>query len=179
MVYHIISGVVTFITIAVPVMMHVTMKKDTSQLRPFKVPSMQKIPAVLIVLGLVMLCFTGTAMKVPQKSELWFEKSDQTSVQIIIAGDDWTINDNLVAYKGDTVYSILERCSEKNGFSIDSTYYAQFDATLVNSINNDMGGTNGKYWQYYVNGELVNLGADKCVITNGDALRWSFEAPSS
>ena len=179
MVYHMISGVVTFIAIAVPVMMYVTRKKDTMQLHPFKVSTMHKIPAVLIVLGLVVLCFSGSAMKVPQKSELWFEKSDQTSVRIVIVGDDWTIDDNLIAYKGDTAFSILERCSEKNGFSVDSTYYAQFDSTLVNSINNDMGGSNGKYWQYYVNGELPDVGADKCMITNGDSLRWSFEVPPS
>jgi len=178
MIYHMISGVVTFIANAVPVMMYVTMKKDTMQLRLFKEPTiMYKIPAILIVLGLVVLSFTGSAMKVPEKSELWFEKSDQTSVLIVIVGDDWSISDNLVAFKGDTAFSILERCSEKNGFPIDSTYYAQFDSTLINSINNVVGGTNGKYWQYYVNGEMLSVGANKCVITNGDSLRWSFEVP--
>ena len=110
MVYHMISGVVTFITIAVPVMLYVTKKKDASKLHPFKVSTMHKIPAVLIVLSLVVLCFSGSAMKVPQKSELWFEKSNQTSVRIVIVGDDWTIDDNLIAYMGDTAFSILERC---------------------------------------------------------------------
>lgn len=179
MVFHMISGIVTFIAIAVPVMMYFTKNKETLQIRPFNVPTMHMIPAILIVLGLVFLCFSGTAMKVPQKSEIWFEKSDQTSVQIVITGDDWVINDNLVAYKGDTAFSILERCSEKKGFSIDSTYFAQFDSTLINAINDDTGGTNGKYWQYYVNNELGSIGADKCTITNGDSLRWSFETLSN
>ena len=175
MVYHMISGVVTFIAIAVPVMLYVSQKKDTFQLRPFKLTAMHKVPAVLLVVGLVALSFTGTAMKVPEKSEIWLEKSDQTSVHIVIIGDSWTINDNLVAYPGDTAFSILERCAEKKGFSVDSTYYAQFDSTLVNAINNAVSGTGGKYWQYYVNGNLPNVGADKCIITNGDSLRWSFE----
>jgi hypothetical protein len=179
MVYHMISGVVTFTVIAVPVMTYVTMKKGSLQVRPFKLTAKHKIPAVLLVLGLVALSFTGTALKVPQKSEVWLEKSDQTSVRITIVGDDWTINDNLVAYPGDTAFSILERSAEKNGFSVDFTYYAQFDSTLVNSINNAVSGTDGKYWQYYVNGVLPNIGADKCVLTNGDALQWSFEVPPS
>jgi hypothetical protein len=179
MVYHMISGVVTFIAIAVPVLMYVSMKKDSMQLRPFKLTAMHKIPAFLLVLGLVALSFTGTALKVPQKSEVWLEKSDQTSVRIIIVGDSWTINDNLVAFTGDTAFSILERCSKKNGFSVGSTYYAQFDSTLVDSINNAVSGTDGKYWQYYVNGVLPNVGADKCVLTNGDSLKWSFEVPPS
>lgn len=177
MAYHMISGIVTFIAIAVPVMTYITRQKDTTQPRPFYVATKHKLPAVLIVLVLITLCFTGTAMKIPQKSELWFEKSDQTSIHIMITGDDWTINDHIIAYTGETAFSILIRCSEKNGFSVDSTYYEQFDSTLVNSINNDVGGTDGKYWQYYVNGELPSIGADKCTITNGDSLRWSFEVP--
>ena len=177
MVYHMISGVVTFLAIGLPVLMYVAKKKDSMYLQPFKLKTIHKVPVVLLVLGLVALSFTGTAMKVPERSEIWLEKSDQTSVRIEIVGDGWIISDNLVAYKEDTAFSLLERCSEKNGFSVDSIYYAQFDSTLVNSINNGVGGTNGKYWQYYVNGELPNVGADKCMITNGDSLRWSFEVP--
>ena len=177
MVYHILSGVVTFLAIGLPVLMYVAKKKDSIHLQPFKLKTFHKIPVVLLVLGLMTLSFTGTAMKVPQKSEIWLEKSNQTSVRIEIFGDGWTISDNLVAYKGDTAFSLLERCSVKNGFSLKSTYYAQFDSTLIDSINNAVGGTNGKYWQYYVNGELPNIGADKCMITNGDSLLWSFEAP--
>jgi hypothetical protein len=177
MLYHMISGVVTFIAIAVPAIMYVTWKKDTVQFHPFKLTARHKIPAVLLVLGLVALAVTGTAMRVPQKSEVWLEKSNQTSVRITIAGDGWTITDNLVAYTGDTAFSILQRCSENQGFSVDSTYYPQFDSTLVNAINNAVGGTDGRYWQYYVNGQLPPVGADKYHMTNGDTLLWSFEVP--
>jgi hypothetical protein len=179
MAYHMISGVVTFIAVAVPVLMYITLKKDNTQLRPFKLTAKHKIPAVLLVLGLVALSFTGTAMKIPQKSEVWLEKSDQTSVHITINGDGWIIQDNLIAYTGDTAFSLLERCSEKNGFPVSTTYYAQYDSTLINSINNAAGGTDGKYWQYYVNGQLPSTGADKCIVTNGESLRWSFEVPPS
>ena len=175
MVYHMISGVVTFVAIAVPVLAYVARKNKNIQ--PFKIKMVHKVPAVLLVLGLVALSFTGTAMKVPEKSEIWLEKSDQTSVRIAIVGDGWTISDNLVSYKEDTAFSLLERCSVKNGFTVTSTYYAQFDSTLINSINNAAGGTDGKYWQYYVNDQLPNVGADKCPISNGDSIRWSFEVP--
>ena len=179
MVYHMISGVVTFIAIAVPVMMYVTMKKDSIQLRPFKLKTIHKVPAVLLVLGLVALSFSGTAMKVPQKSEVWLEKSNTTSVRFVIKGDSWTITDNLVAYPGDTAFSLLKRSSEKNGFTIEAIYYAQFDSTMVNSINNALRGTNGKYWQYYVNGVCPMVGADKYLVSNGDIVTWSFEVTQS
>jgi hypothetical protein len=175
MVYHMISGAVTFVAIAVPVLAYVARKNKNIQ--PFKIKMVHKVPAVLLVLGLVALSFTGTAMKVPEKSEIWLEKSNQTSVRIEIVGDGWTISDNLVAYKEETAFSLLERCSVKNGFTVTSTYYTQFDSTLIDSINNAAGGTDGKYWQYYVNGQLPNVGADKCLISNGDSVRWSFEVP--
>jgi len=177
MVYHMISGVVTFLAIGLPVLMYVAKKKDSMHLQPFKLKTIHKVPVVLLVLGLVALSFTGTAMKVPQKSEIWLEKSDQTSVRITIVGDGWTISDNLVASKADTPCSLLQKCSVKNGFTVTSTYYAQFDSTLINSINNASGGTDGKYWQYYVNDLLPNVGADKYLISNGDSIRWSFEVP--
>jgi hypothetical protein len=172
-----ISGVVTFVAIAVPILAYITRKYKN--IKPFKIKIVHKVPAVLLVFGLVALSFTGTAMKVPEKSEIWLEKSDQTSVRIEIVGDGWTISDNLVAYKEDTAFSLLEKCSVKNGFSLKATYYAEFDSTLIDSINNAASGTDGKYWQYFVNDRLPNVGADKCPISNGDSVLWSFEVLSN
>ena len=178
MVYHMISGAVTFVAIAVPVLAYASKKAPTIQLRPIKVKTMYKVPAVLLVLGLVALSFSGTAMKVPEKSEIWLEKSNHTSVRMTISGDGWTLKDTLVAYPGDTAFSLLKRSSEKNGFSLKYTYYEQFDSTLINSINNVVGGTDGKYWQYYVNGQLPMVGADKYAISNGASIEWRFEVLS-
>lgn len=175
MLYHLISGVVTFIAIGVPIIYYVSKRKDSLHLQPIKLQITQKIPVLLFVIGLITLSFTGTAMKVPQKTEVWIEKSNQTSVQILIQTDTWTIIDNLVAYEGETAFSILNRCAEKNRFSVESTYYDEFDSTIINSINNAVSGTDGKYWQYSVNDILPNVGADKYFITNGDVVKWSFE----
>lgn len=173
MVYHMISGVVTFVAIALPVLVYVS--KKTQLHLPFKLRMTQKVPIVIVVLGLIALSFTGTALKVPEKSEIWLEKSDQTSVYVVIMGEGWTITDHLVAYKGETVLSLLERCAERNDFTVEYTYYEQFDSTLIDSIHGVINGNDGKYWQYYVNGELPMIGADKCLISNGDSLKWSFE----
>jgi hypothetical protein len=179
MVYHLLSGIVTFCALGLPILFYVATTKEQLHLQPFRLTTIQKLPAVLLVIGLIGLSFTGTAMTVPEKNEVWVEKSDLTSVRITIIGDTWTIADNMVAYPGDTAFSLLKRCSEENEFTVDFTYYEQFDATLVNSINNAVGGTGGKYWQYYVNNELPNVGADKYILSNGDVLTWSFEVPPS
>ena len=174
MVYHMISGVVTFIAVAIPVL-YIVSKKAPS-MTPVTLKSIHKIPAVIAVLGLVALSFSGTAMQVPQKSEIWLDKSTQTSVTFTVASDDWTFTDNLVAYPGDTVFSLLKRCATDNGFTVEYTYYPSYGSTLIDAIHGIRGGTDGKYWQYYVNGDCPMIGADHYQVANGDSVTWSFEA---
>ena len=173
MIYHLISGVVTFIVIALPILVYVS-KKTTIEL-PIKIKNVHKIPVAVLALCLIVLSFTGTAMQIPEKSEIWLEKSDETSVKMVILGDEWIIEDNLIAFNDDTVFSLLERISYKNDFSLKYTYYEQFDSILINSINGVVNGEDGKYWQYYVNGDIPMVGADKYTVSNGDYVEWRFE----
>ena len=176
MIYHMISGVVTFLVIALPILAYVS-KKTNIELS-VKLKNIHKIPVVALALCLIALSFTGTAMQVPEKSEIWLEKSDETSVKIMILGDGWNIEDNLIAYTDDTVFSLLERSSSRNDFSVEYTYYEQFDSILIDSINNDINGKDGNYWQYYVNGDIPMVGADKYTVSNGDYIEWRFEVIS-
>ena len=119
-------------------------------------------------------------MYVPEKTEIWLEQCDETSVKMVIIGDGWRIEDNIFAYDGDTVLSILEEFTERNGVSFEHTYWEQFDSVLIDSINNDVNGEGGKYWQYYVssyeNGEAPPMkGCDKYEVSNGDYVEWRFE----
>ena len=177
MLNHLISGIATFVLIALPVTYYTSHKEKL--FIPINIRSIQKIPVVVFVIVLIVLSFTGTAMKIPEKSDiLWIEQSDQTSVKIVIQGDGWRIEDNIFAYDGDTVFSILKKCSERNGFSFEYTYYEEFDSMLIDSINNDVNGDNGKYWQYYVNEDIPMVGSDKYTVSNGDSILWSFETVS-
>lgn len=177
MVYHMISGVVTFVAIAIPVLFIVSKKAPT--VHPMKLKSIHKVPVAIAVFSLVALSLSGTAMQVPTKSEIWLNKSQQTSVTFVIKANGWTLNDQLVAYPGDTVFSLLKRCSSDHGFVLKYTYYQTYNSTLVDSINNIASGTDGKYWQYYVNGVAPMIGADKYAIANGDSVTWSFETTTS
>ncbi len=175
MVYHLISGIVTFVIIALPILVYVS-KKTNIELS-IKIKNAHKIPIAVLALCLITLSFTGTAMQVPEKSEIWFEKSDEISVKMVILGDGWTIEDNLIAYNDDTVFTLLERVLLKNDFSFEYTYYEQFDSILIDSINGVVNGQDGKYWQYYVNdGDIPPMvGADQYKISNGDNVLWRFE----
>lgn len=44
----------------------------------------------------------------------------------------------------------------------------------VDSINNLKGGSDGKYWTYYVNGTMGSVGADVYTPKKGEAIEWKF-----
>ena len=173
MIYHMISAAFTFVAIALPVVSFVSTEYKFEL--PKRIKTIHKIPVLAIAIALIVLSLTGTAMQVPEKSEVWLENSDETSVKMVIIGDDWMIEDNIVVYNGDTVFSILEKFAKRNDISFDYTYYKDFDAVLIDSIDNDLNGVGDKYWQYYVNNDIPMVGCDQYFLSNGDYVKWSFE----
>lgn len=45
----------------------------------------------------------------------------------------------------------------------------------VDSINGIVGGTDGKYWSYYVDGQMAQIGAGEYTTTGGEKVEWKFE----
>ena len=45
----------------------------------------------------------------------------------------------------------------------------------VDAINGVVGGTNGKYWSFYVDGKMADKGAADYVTTGGETIQWKFE----
>jgi hypothetical protein len=45
----------------------------------------------------------------------------------------------------------------------------------VDAINGVVGGTDGKYWSFYVDGKLAQKGAAEYVTTGGETIQWKFE----
>ena len=177
MIYHLISGIVTFIFIGTPVLTMVEKRIPGIQVKPHRL--IQKVPAVLAAVIIIGLAFTGTATQIPRNSEIWFEKAEATSVAIIISGDTWILEDNLVAAVDETVFSLLERTLSRHEISFKYTYYSDFDANLIDTIHTNDNGDDGYYWQFWVNDDLPMVGADHFVIENGDVVEWRFEAVPS
>jgi hypothetical protein len=46
---------------------------------------------------------------------------------------------------------------------------------LVVAIGNRRNGLDGRYWHYYVNGQMPRVSADKYQTNNGDRIEWRFE----
>lgn len=74
-----------------------------------------------------------------------------------------------------TVFSLLEELSQRESFKIEFTFY-QGMGVLVKSIDGVENGTDNKYWQYWVNGELPMVAADKKEVKAGDRIEWKFES---
>lgn len=173
MIYHIISGIVTFIVIGIPFMIFLQNRYDLTL--PLKKPHLQKLPVLALSLILIVLSFSGTAARVPEKQDISLQDHDETTVHIVFMSEQWTVTDYLVAGNDETVFTILQKMSKRNDFNVEFTYYEEFDAILIDSINNIENGAEGKYWQYYVNGDIPMVGADNYPVENGDYIEWRFE----
>lgn len=89
-------------------------------------------------------------------------------------GNGKIISSKLIATDGSSVFSLLEELSEKENFKIESKTYKDM-GVLVESIDGIDNGTDNKYWQYWVNGKLPMVSADKKEVKNGDRIEWKFD----
>ena len=82
----------------------------------------------------------------------------------------------VVLSKNSTIFSLLEELAKRENFKIEVKFYEGM-GVLVESIAGVKNGTDNKYWQYRVNGELPMVAADNYKVKNGDRVEWKF-APS-
>ncbi|GEM_PF-509528 len=75
--------------------------------------------------------------------------------------------------EGRTVFALLEKIAERENFKIETKTYQDM-GILVESIAGVKNGTDNKYWQYWVNGELPMIAADKKEVKGGDIVEWKF-----
>jgi len=83
----------------------------------------------------------------------------------------------IVPKENSTVFSLLEELAKRENFRLEWKIYKDM-GVFVESIDGIKNGTDNKYWQYWVNGELPMVAADKKEVKKGDKIEWKF-APSS
>ncbi len=72
-----------------------------------------------------------------------------------------------------TAFDALKAAAQKANLKIDAK--SSNFGIIVNSIGQFSGGQDGKYWLYYVNGQMAQVAADKLKIKDGDQIEWKFE----
>ena len=93
---------------------------------------------------------------------------------IITEGEEETRDYQIIPSPDSTVFSLLEDLSQRENFEISYTIYPEM-GVLVESIDGKKNGTEGKYWQYWVNGELPMVAADNFQVSPADVIEWKFE----
>jgi hypothetical protein len=76
-----------------------------------------------------------------------------------------------VSYKGEEGKTALELLKATATVVTKDSSYGPY----VDSINGVKGGTNGKYWTFYINGQKAQVGAGAYATKSGDNIEWKFE----
>jgi len=102
------------------------------------------------------------------------EQSNQGKALYVIDFGDGKVRTFQVALsENSTVFSLLKKLAERENFKTESKEYEGM-GVLVESIDGVKNGVGNKYWQYWVNGELPMVAADKKEIKKGDRVEWKF-----
>ena len=80
-------------------------------------------------------------------------------------------NFRYLKYQGQSGKTALALLKAKADVKTKDSAYGPY----VDSINGVAGGTDGKYWAFYVNGQLAQVGADAYTTQNGDNVEWKLE----
>ncbi len=77
----------------------------------------------------------------------------------------------LVSFVADPGKSVLDQLKEKAMVETKDSSLGPY----VDSINGVVSGTDGKYWTYYVDGQMAQIGAGEFKTEGGEFVEWKFE----
>ncbi len=93
------------------------------------------------------------------------------SVTLEIEAAEWSLSYQATT-SNNTVLNLLLEASAVEGFPIQYQYWEDLGASKVNAINRIHDGAGGLFWQYWVNGAYGQVGADRYILADGDAVLW-------
>ena len=144
-----------------------------------KLSQNQKILSLIIALIIVVLFSGGWLVYKSWQSEKKTTdfsptKNQEKVLYVINKGEEDVKKYQIEISNNSTVFSLLEELSKRENFEIETTVYPEM-GIFVKSISEAKGGTDNKWWQYWVNDKLGDVAADKKQVKNGDKIEWKFE----
>ncbi|MFX1562261.1 MAG: DUF4430 domain-containing protein [Promethearchaeota archaeon] len=85
-------------------------------------------------------------------------------------------NTTKLTYTGLSGGSVFDVLNETANITFTEFAYGRFIVS-INGVENNAG-SNGYYWQYWVNDELGPIAADNFILENGDQILWRYCAPA-
>jgi len=137
---------------------------------------------LLIGIGLGIIIVVTVLATVSEKISLSFLKKEpqgyreglgQGVVLIIDEGEGLAKEFKAEFKEGMTAFDLLKTQAEKFNIILKTKTYDI--GILIEAIGDKENGRDGKYWLYYVNGELPMISADKKELKVGDKVEFKFE----
>ncbi len=101
-----------------------------------------------------------------------------SSVEFII-NSSGTINKYItgIPQPGENSFTLLQEVLASNSIPFGYKSYPGM-GNLVTQIGNIKNGADSRYWQYFVNGNYMTVGADTYIPHPGDTIEWEFISSS-
>lgn len=80
---------------------------------------------------------------------------------------------NVKLSKNQTVLDLLKQLTSENNITLETKEYENL-GTFVSKIGNREDGQDNKHWQYWINGELAQVGAGGYQLSGGERVEWKF-----
>lgn len=78
---------------------------------------------------------------------------------------------NIVSYTAEFGKNLIDQLKTKATVTMKDSSLGPY----VDGINGIQGGTDGKYWSFYIDGKLSEVGANDYVAKGGELIDWKFE----
>lgn len=136
-----------------------------------KLPSTSKILSSFWILLVVFVIGVNVGIYLSEDNTQTSSGEDITvSMSIDYNDEDTQIFADEVLPDGSSVFDLLMAVERRHGVSVE---YREFPGvgTFIESIHG-VSNTNSQYWQFWVNDEYSNAGADQYTLEDGDEIRW-------
>lgn len=106
--------------------------------------------------------------------KIFEEKAERKVILIIDSGEELLSKSIETEFKeGMTAFNLLSDEIEKLNLTLKFKTYDI--GVFIEAIGDKENGEDGKYWLYYINGEMSQLAADKRLLSPGDKVEFKFE----
>ncbi|MDP2946979.1 MAG: DUF4430 domain-containing protein [Nanoarchaeota archaeon] len=115
--------------------------------------------------------FSQITINIPQES---FEEKEEQKIGLVINWEHELAKTFNIEFKeGMTAFDLLKEKTEEIGLTLKFKTYDM--GVFIEAIGDKKNGEDGKYWLYYVNGEMPQVASDKQLLRPGDKVEFKFE----
>lgn len=139
-----------------------------------------KIAILLVVLVAVVfiICLMGYNGNIVQNGIKMFSENAQGNIgqKLFLAidnGNGSPQNFEADFKEGMTAFQLLKNKTDALGIVLETKTYDY--GVFIEKIGDKKNGDDGKYWLYYVDGEMPQVAADKEELRSGDRVEFKFE----